>query len=145
MPLTKEQLLIPRYKVKDKYPGMELEPFYLGQIITLQWHREEDGEFSTEGFIHVPINHIPRSFMWQSFFELYKNIFEPLPWWSDRKPEDMPKYLKDQAGVYSKATWDVSMKLFTSDGELWHITENVMSFFEPATEEEYTAYINQKQ
>lgn len=155
MPLTKEQSLIPRYKVKDKYPGMEAEPFHLGQIITLQWHREEDGEFSKEGFIHVPIKHMPRSFMWQSFFDLYPNIFKPLPWWSDRSLEDMPEYLR----IIERPTL-VSVEIGSIVKVFKHFTSSFgepnkrgcqvfgrgfMSYSrsEPATKEEYTAYINQ--
>lgn len=132
MPLTKKQLLIPRVKCVLRYPDSR---FPVGSILSQDF---EDHEL----YVYIDSN---RKFWLICNPELYPEIFTPLPWWSDRKPEDMPKYLKDQAGVYSKATWGVSMKLFTSDGELWHITENVMSFFEPATEEEYTAYINQNQ
>lgn len=157
MPLTKEALLIPRYKVKDKYPGMEAEPFHLGQIITLKWHKEIDGDDIAEGYIHVPIKHMPRSFMWQSFFDLYPNIFQLLPWWSDRRLEDMPVYLRiiDRPTLVPVEIGSI-VKVFS------HFTSSVgesnkngcqvfgrdyMSYSrsEPATEADYNAYINQKQ
>lgn len=141
MPLTKEQLLIPRYKVKDKYPGMEAEPFRIGQIITLQWHKEVDGNDYKEGFIHIPIKYIPRSFMWQSFFDLFPNIFEPLPWWSDRKPEDMPDFLFCPAkkSYYIVEEWGLDSFV------IYGRTKRQYCNYLPATKEEYTAYINQKQ
>lgn len=74
--MSTEELLMPRYKVTDIWPGMHVEPFHLGQIVILQPHKEDDAE----GFIYVPNKHIPKSFMWQSFFALYKNLFKKLEW-----------------------------------------------------------------
>lgn len=145
---AKEYLLIPRYKVKDKYPGMELEPFYVGQIITLQWHREEDDDDCAEGYVHVPNKHMPRSFMWQSFFDLFPNIFEPLPWWSDRKVEEMPEYVRciktpDQIimpGEVFKVIWNDNGSGKVVENGPWIFPYT--NCYEPSSNEEY---INQKQ
>lgn len=80
-----EELLKPRYKVIGPYFG---SPYKVGDIISFE-------------LIHVPIAKYPapngdRIVMnaTQKDFELYPNIFQPLPWWSDREPEDMPEFVK---------------------------------------------------
>lgn len=126
--MTTEQLLAPRFKVKEKYPGMEAEPFRLEQIITLTKHE-------TDGWIHIPIKHIPGSYMRIGFFESFPNIFEPLPWWKERKIEDMPEYVKHtKRGVVLK----VNEHCITGckiNGGFWAVYDNLL----PATLEEYKA------
>lgn len=87
---TVEELLKPRYKVIVPWPGMEVEPFALGQIVTLQKHPSDE----EEGFIHIPLKHIPGSYMREQFFLNYPHLFRKLEWWEERAPEDMPKYVK---------------------------------------------------
>lgn len=132
---TVEELLRPRYKVSDKWPGMHTEPFHVGQIITLQPHKEEDAD----GFIYIPDKHMPRSFMWQSFFDLYKNLFQPLPWWSEREISDMPEYVKHVNGSVHKviAHGDNGARL---EGSYWAVYKNLT----PATLAEYEQYLQQK-
>lgn len=144
MPLTKEQLLIPRYKVAATWPGMEVEPFRLHEIVTLTWHLEDDGE----AWIHRPVKHILGSYMRQGFFEKYPHLFQPLPWWSDRKPEDMPMFIKYGTIVLRVSKWlkGIADPLLPVDESGNSITALLRySHALPATEEEYTAYINQKQ
>lgn len=39
--------------------------------------------------------------------EKYPNIFKELQWWEDRKPEDLPKYVKDLHGeIYKIKKYD---------------------------------------
>ena len=83
-------------------------------------------------------------------FHLYKNIFKELPWWSDRKLEEMPEYVADTNLVFHKAKWaehphGVFMYLDDKIDNGWHVIENIMCFYAPATSEEYNAYISQKQ
>lgn len=109
--MTPEELLRPRYKVVATWPCMQLEPFRLGQIVTLQPHKEEDAE----GFIYMPYMHKPGKFMWQSFFTLFPHLFKELQWWEERKPEEMPEYVKviredcvNDTGLYCKVyRWSV--------------------------------------
>lgn len=145
--MTKEELLRPRYKVIAKWPGMEAEPFHFDQIITLQRHVSEDGN----EFIHVPIKHMPNSYMRQGFFDNYPHLFQPLQWWEERKPEDMPEYVKGDEAVF-KAVWREGaitengkqpMRMVIDEGYGdWQVISNVMCHFESATEEEYIQYKN---
>lgn len=132
-------LLIPRYRVKDIWPSMELEPFRLGQIVTLQWHK-------AEGYIHVPIKHIPGSYMRQGFFDKFKNLFEPLPWYAERKEEDMPEYIrfKQDGAVFKIEHWD--MKILFGFVDLKNRRGCGLTTFkpeygyDPATEADYLVY-----
>ena len=138
--LSPEELLRPRYKVTNTWPGMHAEPFGLGQIVTLEPHKEED----VEGFIHIPIKHIPRSFMWQSFFDLYPHLFEPLPWWKDRRVEEMPEYVKAGIEVYKIVKWIASNGAALVVDEINGGVRNAMFMMNatlPATEADYNAYL----
>lgn len=91
MALTKEQLMAPRYKATgtgiNHYPGSYWE---VGDIIQLTnfdriagkvddyWAEDEDGK-------HLE---------YESFFKAYPHLFQPLPWYAERKLEDLPEYVK---------------------------------------------------
>lgn len=135
MPLTKEELLAQRYKVIAPYPRMELDQHGVGDIISPYGM----------GFLY------PEKVKEQ--YDMYPHLFQPLPWWSDRKPEDVEGlYLRLNDGLHCKL-----FKHFTSDGcernPEPYFTDGTdelgWSYFitkpEIITEEEYTAYINQKQ
>lgn len=138
MSKTVEELLLPRYKVVSPWPCMELEPFHVGQIVTLQKHPTDEGE----GFIHIPIKHIPDSYMRQAFFENYPHLFNKLEWWLHRDPKEMPEYIKwPDTGMVAKVTryqvddnasWGV---FFLDDDFSYHLMHAM-----PATEEEYNNY-----
>lgn len=129
MPLTKEQLLIPRYKV------IALWPFeYVSRIGDI--HHQPDvsrgGQWTA---------------LWNWWDEMAKHphLFQPLPWWSDRKPEDMPEYLKwrTKQQIVKPVRWEANC-------EFYYLSEHdIVGYYsdytDPATEEEYNAYINQKQ
>jgi hypothetical protein len=146
--MTPEQLLVPRIKVIDKYPGMEAEPFYVGQIITLTMHE-------SDGYIHIPLKHIPGSYMRKEFFETFPNIFQPLPWYLDRKQEDMPAFIKCDERVWKIKEWKKDiigwfypMNEVDAEGESenfanikWHFAKEK---FVPCTLAEYEAYQQSK-
>jgi hypothetical protein len=146
--MTKEELLAPRYKIIAPYPGMEAEPFHLEQIITLT--KNEINEW-----IHIPIRHIPGSYMREGFFESFPHLFKQLHWAEDRKIEDMPEYLHyvetdANVAVIFKATPGSFRKFmaygFTTDHEGF-VTgfDNIrIDLFVPATKEEYDEYIKRK-
>ena len=131
--MTVEELMKPRYKVIADYPKC---PFGdVGRVIELkngkyEW-AEYDGMYSEN----------------ESFFQEYPHLFKPLKWWEDRKPEDMPEYvkLKPEYGgrVYklSEAKESYGGKAFMFD---YPITEHWIDLSQciPATETEYTQYIN---
>jgi len=140
--MTMEQLLAPRFKVKDKYPGMEMEPFRLDQIITLTKHE-------TDGWIHIPIKHIPGSYMRIGFFEAFPNIFEPLPWWKERKVEDMPRYVRSIKQEYQYGI-EIGKVIKVKEWVLLSKTMYVIqsktreyhpSCFVPASKEDYNDYL----
>lgn len=119
MPLTKEQLLQDRIKVIADYPD---NPWDVGDILY-----PFDG--ATQQIIGFPD------------FKKYPHIFQPLPWWSDRKIEDMPEYVYcPSRKMYFKIDkWGIDH--FVINGK----TKRQYDNYVPATETEYTAYINQKQ
>lgn len=130
MPLTKEQLLKNRYKAIAEDTT---QSFKAGDILDHNdgW-RDNVWQAPNGQYIFNP--------------ERYPHLFQLLPWWSDRKPEDMPQYYKYSGnhGVFKtnfRPQGGIVMLQFSP-------TETVPTRLEytlPATEEEYTAYINQKQ
>lgn len=131
MPLTKEQLTQKRFKFTISYPGSHWE---IGEVFELRGN----SCYATESMSHLIVH--------ESILEAHPHIFQPLPWWSDRKPEDMPEYYKHTGnhGIFKtsfRPQGGIVMLKFSP-------TETVPTSLEytlPATEGEYTAYINQKQ
>lgn len=109
-----EELLIQRYKVIAPYPR---STYTIGEIVVV-------GQMGKETQI--------------KYFE-YPNIFQPLPWWSDRKVEDMPKYLQcPSRGTFHKVDeWHKAS--FIADGR----TKKQLANYIPATRAEYEAYHQQ--
>lgn len=134
MSLTKEELLKPRYKVVADYPRPHNHPYFgMGEII--EAITPEDIEY----------------------FNKYKALFQPLPWWSDRKPEDMPEYVRYSEYYLNHYHLDGEFKSMIFKVDNWSnghygikakgggIIYGYEINFEPANESEYTAYISQKQ
>lgn len=131
-------LLMPRYKVIADYPEM---PFSLNQIIDINtnWLGEASYEWADyDGMRRV----------YQTELNQYPHLFKPLSWWEDRDFNDMPEYIKAKER-------DGSYVLYKITG--WNFGEYTTGYFEngvpismeendilPATEEEYTQYINSK-
>ena len=115
--MTTEELLKPRYKVIADYPFMQ---WALGQIILLT--TGNDGDY---------------------YFEKFPHLFKKLEWWEERKPEDMPEYVKSELGVF-KAEWKMSaLTMFVRDrndpDDIWIMPSEKIT---PATEQEYQRFIN---
>lgn len=132
MPLTKEQLLIPRYKVIGKIPFLSKEDSALYEI----------GTIITDDGIRPAINSNGDPVFITEWNE-YAHIFQPLPWWSDRKADEMPEYVKDEYRVIYRARWtDNPLRMYLdNDKNSWLATDKIMCFYSPAIQEEY---INQK-
>src|SRR6478736_5645084 len=101
--MTTEELLKPRYKVIADYP---CRPHPIGYIL----------EFSGDKYDTQSLFRLPNSDHRypEDKFKEYPNLFEPLPWWKDRKAEDMPEYImfaKDYANfkkgqVFKTENWN---------------------------------------
>lgn len=146
MSLSVEELLRPRYKVISDYP----QPPFNEET---DEHKFIEGDLLVQGNVNGIITfrrygrlgHMSVGVPCIAHPEKYPKIFQPLPWWSDRKPEDMPKYLRWR-------TKDQILKIvrYDDNGEFYYLNENDIcgyctDYTNPATEDEYTAYINQKQ
>lgn len=141
--MTTEQLLKKRFKVIADYPksnyavGEILTKGDAGMVFTMPHEKDICGN------VREPIESI----------EKYPHLFKELQWWEDRKPEDMPEYVKEGEYIF-KAKWlikkgELKMKIFEyPDDELqwaeYYVVNSVMSFFSIATESEYLNYINSK-
>lgn len=133
--MTTEELLKSRYKVIADYPNCH---FNVGQII--EKRKYMNGKWYVPGCTFDPDD--------------YKANFQKLEWWQERKPEEMPRYLKDKDGnkVYSvykhfNCTYPQSIRTgesdFFDDPNCWlreHDYTQNYSFYLPATEEEFNQY-----
>lgn len=143
--LSKEELLIDRFKISNIWPDMWNYRMYQGQIIELKKLNSGGYGYPTKG-----------NTFYKSFFENYPHLFQPLPWWSDRKPEDLPRYIKGMERVYEVAAWrkDIigwPLPMNKVEANIKDDTENSANIewhffkdkFLPATLTEYEAF-NQK-
>ena len=158
MPLTKQQLLTPRYLCTGT-PGKPL------------WHRSifNHGDIiamDDKGWYEVTNEHTGSHIFKNEYFTEYPHLFKPLPWWYGRTVEELPDYVKqtgmeDSAGnpvqdVVMKVKkhhsagngeWrDDSINIFCADS---YLTGTPGSFtyagWEPADESDYQEYQKQKQ
>jgi len=122
MDMTVEELLAPRYKVIADYPGNLWD---VGTLLPSEYHAIKE----------LSPNMI-------AFYDKYPHLFRKLEWWEERKPEDMPEYLKTihHDGRIYKA---IEHNIKASNG-LGFINENGLrkSYcnYLPTTLEDYTHY-----
>ena len=122
--MTTEQLMQPRYKVINTWPrsGFPVGLVFEGTILT-------DLCKST-----IKCDQFP-------------HLFKRLEWWEERKPDDMPEYVKNNNGEVMKVTkWEAHLTVVifeppTDNGWNQCYTKDIL----PATLQQYTEYINQKQ
>lgn len=140
MPLSKEQLLIPRYLCTGT-PG---KPIWPGSI----WR---GGDIIEESIRHGDLMYCdtdgPR-------YSDFPHLFRPMPWWYWRKPEEMPDWvyyisMKGIKEVRKVIHWE-----FFEGHWMWKSEcGEVGNFFyykddeqyQPATEQEYNEYQKQKE
>lgn len=128
-----EELLKIRYKVIADYP--ENKYFKIGDILIESDHIPK-GRFGKKITRH-----------WASVnAHDYPHLFKPLFWWEDRKPEDMPEYVrvKDTCQIFQHTLINRRFE----KNEICKIAEISQTasfqFFLPATKEEFEEYESQK-
>ena len=134
MPLTKQQLLIPRVLcigTKEGEPNDTSRDYISGNIITV-------GDYlSNSDFLSMKAT----AEYLGGLVEKFPHLFKPLPWWYGRTVEEMPLYVKSHDGVYFKIKWVNSVNwMFYNDTDFIE-----GKYCEPATLEDYQEYQKQKQ
>jgi hypothetical protein len=131
MPLSPEELLAPRYKVIADYPDSIFDVGFIlnydAMNLTAFW---EDGNL----FIDL---------------DKYPNIFKPLEWYEDREIDEMPEYVKciktpnqvTMPGDVIKVDKWFDHTIAKSGQEMYVMSTNC---YLPATNSEYTNYLNSK-
>lgn len=118
--MTPEELLRPRYKVIADYPGNNMA---VGKIIQFDWYLENQ---------RIELCY---------YYNKYPHLFQPLQWWEDRKPEEMPEYVK-----YCDTSMYFPVDVVCRGSEApFNAYEFTADRFLPATEKEYLEYIKQKE
>lgn len=130
-------LLTPRFKVILSYPK---SPFEVGKIITLvtaahekalqyRW-TECDGVYSE----------------YQSFFEDFPAVFEPLKWWRERTEIEMPPFLKtknaEEVREVIRHFAGSNLKFLYKSKIDRRYKRSLYENYLPATIDEYNDYIN---
>lgn len=134
MPLSKEQLLMIRYKVSEEgYPDMIFQP---GQIIVLN---KVDSEANQPYWLSPKRNH-----WYQPFFDRFPSIFQKLEWHQDRKVEEMPEYVKvicypGHGKVIRTANWEFCVFWVCEEFNVKH--SYMQDEITPASPEEYRQYL----
>lgn len=114
--MTTEDLMKKRYKVIADYP---YSIFKVGEVLS-----------SFDQFSYIS----------ESDCRKYPHLFKPLEWWEDRKPEDLPEYVKNiwHKTYHKVEKWDTLE--FIIDGRVKKHFDN----YKPATKEEFEEYESQK-
>lgn len=159
MPLTKEQLLIPRVMCVGTKEGFEIWPgssmasdkFVTGGILTLD----------TKTIIGTCFKDWTGREWYMAKLNQFPHLFRPMPWWEGRKPEDMPEYVT--VNLLGSLQWmaneiktgavyklDADFKYNYYKGHYLGIQYNngggtLGEYLLPATEQEYLDYQKQKE
>lgn len=146
--MTPEELLKPRYKV-------------IAEDTSGDWNLNSILEFNPD-WQNRPVHTLyddegSRSFS-PAYFDQFPHLFAPLPWYADRKPEDMPEYLKvnvDNTALFNGDYHKVHVWKINAAGHFYCLLEvdrqkslaDMFRYFPehfiPATKEEYDNYMNQ--
>ena len=126
--MTKEQLLMPRYKVIADYPDSD---FNVGEILDRDWGWDGNDE---EGF--------------KKSISMYPHLFRKLEWWEERKIDDIGYILVNSDFHYGIAkpikilgdAW--GNDIVRLDGWKFDVQ---LKYCSPATEEEYLTFKNSNQ
>lgn len=79
------EMLNPRYKVLAEYPDNKFGD--IGNVVKLVKGKEGKWKYSWYDYDGL-------YFQYESFFQEYPHLFKKLEWWEDRKPEELPDYIK---------------------------------------------------
>lgn len=121
-------LLVPRWKVIQDYPGC---PYEMGTVLIAD----------SNGELYSPIYGYTSSFIriMQSETEKFKHLVELLPWYAERKPEELTGYIKIKT---ANGEWHVyEGNILDKDWVKWKFGGIRQDEFLPATAEEYNAYL----
>ncbi len=134
--MTPEELMRPRVKVAGYYPDM---PFKIDQIL----YRDYAKSWVTGKATNIyTIDNTFLSAIAEDEVLKSTTIFQPIPWYADRKIEDMPEYVKLEGGVYKVREYMESW-VFWQEGEIGGAFGYSTSI-SPATQSEYEAYKKSK-
>lgn len=124
--MTTEELLRPRIKMIAPVPeyGMEVDT-----IIEMYG----DLMFELSPTYKLNLTGVKR----------FPHIYKELHWWEERKPEDMPEYVKSHDQIFKVKEWADGGSFYVyvekrHTGFVKGCTETVVFYPAPATEEEYT-------
>lgn len=123
MPLSKEQLLMPRYL----YTGTPGKPLWYG----CHWKHGDIVKLdqTADGLACIYEDHKGLHFVKELYFNEAPHLFKPLQWWEYRKLEEMPEYVltsfKNEAtgnvmlanGIFFKVEKWVTETFIGVDGE----------------------------
>lgn len=142
MPLTKQQLLIPRVlciggkEGEPNYPGSMVKT---GEVLTLctgitngRYYESKDGHL-----IHLPLN--------------FPNCFKPLPWLYGRTMEEMPEYITVDGDTLKAEEYDLYPPVVNGvSGLVWvRLNEKLLPIdlrkAAPADLSDYLEYQKQKE
>jgi len=145
MPLTKQQLLIPRVlciggkEGEPNYPG---SPYKTGQILYIHTIDMNESDIPKDS---VCLFDITRSD--------FPHLFKPLPWWYGRTVEELPTWVKliktnptyglNVGAIQKVAAWENGLagRLICDAFPVFLKLQDI----EPADESEYQEYQKQKQ
>jgi len=140
MSLSVEQLMQRRYKVIADYPN---SPYKIGDILVEQNLGATENPFYLQGrfgFANESSLYYPQK---------YRANLEPLPWWSERKAEEMPPYLKlvlnNKILIVRKVEkWEgfntYNQPLYSYYNKVNYLSVACIYGLDPATESEYLTY-----
>lgn len=136
-----DKLLEPRYEVVANYPG---SIFKVGEVIEF-FSATEVGKAEKEYWFHSPPTHQNYQDSW---FNEYPHLFRLLKWWERRDKNDLPDYVKFYAPLPEKYNIRKVIKWFDLAKDVVRCEDNLRYQLGiaalPATEDEYTAYIESK-
>ncbi len=136
MPLSKEQLMIPRVLCIGTEDGKQNYPkslFKSGQVLELD-NISHDGR----NCYVVPSYDI-------DYFLSYPNCFNPLPWWYGRTVEEMPEYVKNEYHVFNVEKWVIDKTAYLGFVYVHKGYKELSIDLTPADEADYQEYQKQKQ
>lgn len=129
--MTVEQLMQPRVILTNWYPGCQFE---VGEVLQLKTiHALDYGAVYSNGIRFENADAVEKS----------PANFRPLQWWENRKPEDMPQYVKSEHSAYATKSIDWQFTVFWTFKNSGGGNEMVQGFAQ-ATEQEYTDYLASK-
>jgi hypothetical protein len=126
--MTPEELLKPRYKVINTWPDMGDRRYYQGETLTLIQNVNSNQYCIRRG----------DATLYDTYFDNYPHLFKKLEWWEERKPEEMPEYLKFGDMIYKVS------KPLTIYREWIYVESNKevpLKQCIPATAADYEAYL----